>query len=389
MALKEGVGFIKRETTMYQLPRSLWGLWALSLLLLLGACGQLTTPQRLEGARAGMGPAYAVDPFWPQPLPNNWLLGQVAGIATDKDQNIWVIHRPRTLTEDERGAMLKPARSHCCVDTPPVLEFDPSGKLLQAWGGPGAGYEWPKNEHGIYSDPEGNIWLGGNDPKDGMILKFTSKGKFLLQIGHSGPSEGSLSQTQLGRPAHMEMDAKAREIYVSDGYQNRRVIVFDADTGAFKRLWGAYGKPPVDGKFPDFDPQAPYFGNPVHCVRLMRDETVMVCDRANNRIQVFTKAGEFILQMVFEPSTQGSGSVWDMVVSEDAAQTFMLMADGTNNEVRIARRDTGEVVGKFGRSGRQAGDFHWVHNIAIDAQGNLYTTEVDTGKRVQKFTKVR
>ena len=145
----------------------------------------------------------------------------------------------------------------------------------------------------------------------------------------------------------------------------------------------------MDGKFPDFDPQAPYFGNPVHCVRLMRDETVMVCDRANNRIQVFTKAGEFIRQMVFEPSTQGSGSVWDMVVSEDAAQTFMLMADGTNNEVRIARRDTGEVVGKFGRSGRQAGDFHWVHNIAIDAQGNLYTTEVDTGKRVQKFTKVR
>jgi hypothetical protein len=109
----------------------------------------------------------------------------------------------------------------------------------------------------------------------------------------------------------------------------------------------------------------------------------------NNRVQVFTKEGQFIRQMVFEPSTRGSGSVWDLVVSEDPSQTFMLIADGTNNEVRIAKRDSGEVVGTFGRSGRQAGDFHWVHNIAIDNQGNLYTAEVDTGKRAQKFMKVR
>ena len=365
------------------------GACILATLGFLGGCANGVALQRVEGAPAGLGPAYAVDPHWPKPLPNQWLLGQVAGIATDKDQNIWIIHRPGTLTEDERGAMLKPRRSRCCVDTPPVLQFDKAGNLLQARGGPGAGYQWPKNEHGIYADPEGNIWLGGNDPKDGMILKFTSKGQFLMQIGHAGPSEGSLSKTQLGRPAHMEMDVKAREIYVADGYQNRRLIVFDADTGVFKRLWGAYGKSPNDGQFPSYDPQAPYFGNPVHCVRLMRDETVMVCDRSNNRIQVFTKSGEFIRQMVFEPSTQGSGSVWDMVVSEDAAQTFMLIADGTNNEVRIARRDTAEVLGVFGRSGRQAGDFHWVHNIAIDREGNLYTSEVDTGKRVQKFIKVR
>ena len=365
------------------------GACILATLGFLGGCANGVALQRVEGAPAGVGPAYAVDPHWPKPLPNQWLLGQVAGIATDKDQNIWIIHRPGTLTEDERGAMLKPRRSRCCVDTPPVLQFDKAGNLLQAWGGPGAGYQWPKNEHGIYADPEGNIWLGGNDPKDGMILKFTSKGQVLMQIGHAGPSEGSLSKTQLGRPAHMEMDVKAREIYVADGYQNRRLIVFDADTGVFKRLWGAYGKSPNDGQFPSYDPQAPYFGNPVHCVRLMRDETVMVCDRSNNRIQVFTKSGEFIRQMVFEPSTQGSGSVWDMVVSEDAAQTFMLIADGTNNEVRIARRDTAEVLGVFGRSGRQAGDFHWVHNIAIDREGNLYTSEVDTGKRVQKFIKVR
>ena len=154
-------------------------------------------------------------------------------------------------------------------------------------------------------------------------------------------------------------------------------------------MWGAYGQTPKDGQFPSYDPQANYFGNPVHCVRLMRDGTVLVCDRMNNRIQVFTKEGQFIRQMVFEPNTRGSGSVWDLVVSEDPSQTFMLIADGTNNEVRIAKRDSGEVVGTFGRSGRQAGDFHWVHNIAIDNQGNLYTAEVDTGKRAQKFMKVR
>ncbi len=352
-------------------------------------CANLTPAQRVEGAKPGSGPAYAVDPYWPKPLPNRWLLGQVAGIATDKNQNIWVIHRPNTLTEDERGATLNPPRSHCCTAAPPVLQLDAAGHLLQSWGGPGAGYEWPKNEHGIYADPEGNIWIGGNDAKDHMILKFTAQGKFLMQIGHAGQSEGSLSKSQLGRPAHMEMDVSARELYVADGYQNRRIIVFDADTGAFKRMWGAYGQAPQDGSFPGYDTQATYFGNPVHCVRLMRDGTVLVCDRMNNRIQVFTKEGKFIRQMVFEANTRGSGSVWDLVASEDPSQTFLMIADGTNNEVRIVRRETGEILGTFGRSGRQAGDFHWVHNIAIDAQGNLYTAEVDTGKRAQKFMKVR
>lgn len=370
--------------------------WTLSLRVLclagviaLVGCANKPLSQRVEGAKPGAGPAYAVDPYWPKPLPNAWLLGQVAGIATDKNQTIWVIHRPNTLTEDERGATLKPPRSNCCTPAPPVLQFDANGQLLQAWGGPGAGYEWPKNEHGIYADPEGNIWLGGNDAKDHMILKFTAQGKFLMQIGRAGQSEGSLSTTQLGRPAHMEMDVAARELYVADGYQNRRIVVFDADTGAFKRMWGAYGQAPQDGPFPNYDPQAPYFGNPVHCVRLMRDGTVLVCDRMNNRIQVFTKEGKFLRQMVFEANTRGSGSVWDLVASEDPSQTYLMIADGTNNEVRIVRRETGEVVGTLGRSGRQAGDFHWVHNIAIDAQGNLYTAEVDTGKRAQKFTKVR
>jgi DNA-binding beta-propeller fold protein YncE len=192
---------------------------------------------------------------------------------------------------------------------------------------------------------------------------------------------------QLSRPAHMDLDEAANELYVADGYGNRRVIVFDASTGKYKRHWGAYGKRPDDAKTPDYNPESPQFGMPVHCVRLTKDNLVYVCDRMNNRIQVFKKSGEFIRQFVYEPTTQGSGSVWDLVPSEDPSQRYLLVADGTNNEVRITLRETGEVVGTFGRPGRQAGDFHWVHNIAIDSQGSVYTSEVDTGKRAQRFVR--
>ena len=346
--------------------------------------------QRIEGAaEASEGPRYAVDATWPKPLPNNWLLGQVAGIAVASDDTIWVLHRPASLTDDERGATLTPKRSKCCVPAPPVLQFGRDGKLLNSWGGKGSGYDWPGNEHGIYIDPKNHVWIGGNGAKDNMLLKFTSEGKFLLQIGKPGESKGSNDLGQLGRPAHMELDAEANELYVADGYGNRRVIVFDATSGEYKRHWGAYGKKPDDTKLPDYNPESPQFGNPVHCVRLTKDNLVYVCDRNNNRLQVFKKNGEFVRQFAHEPDTQGSGSVWDLIPSEDAAQRYLLIADGTNNEVRIVQRDSGEVLGAFGRSGRQAGDFHWVHNIAIDSQGSLYTAEVDTGKRAQRFVRVR
>lgn len=354
--------------------------------MLLAACAQ--APQRIEGA-APPGPRYAVDPYWPKPLPDNWILGQVAGIATDSRDHIWVFHRPRTATEDERGATLNPPRSKCCTPAPPVIEFDREGNVLQAWGGPGQGYEWPKNEHGIYVDPAGNVWIGGNDATDNQILKFTNGGKFLLQIGRAGKSEGSNSTTQLGRPAHMELDPAANELFVADGYQNKRVIVFDAATGAYKRHWGAYGKRPEDIKAPSYNPEAPQFANPVHCVRQTRDGLLYVCDRANNRIQVFRKSGEFVRQFVLEPKTLGSGSPWDLIPTEDAGQRHLLVADGSNNEVHILVRESGERIGSFGRPGRNAGDFHWVHNIAIDTQGSVYTAEVDTGKRAQRFRRVQ
>ena len=363
--------------------RAAW-LTAISLAVLAG-CAQM--PQRIEGAAGG--PRYAVDATWPKPLPNHWILGQVAGIATDRDDNIWLIHRPASLTEDERGSTLNPPRSKCCSAAPAVLQFDRAGNLLRSWGGKGAGYDWPANEHGIYVDPRGDVWIGGNANTDHMLLKFSADGRFLMQIGKPGASKGSNAPDQLGRPAHMELDAAANELYVADGYGNRRVIVFDATSGAYKRHWGAYGNRPDDAKIADYNPQSPQFANPVHCVRIARDGLVYVCDRMNNRVQVFRKNGEFVRQFVFEPATRGSGSAWDLVLSEDAAQRYMLVADGTNNEVRITLRETGEVIGSFGRPGRQAGDFHWVHNIALDSQGSVYTSEVDTGKRAQRFMRVR
>ena len=347
--------------------------------------------ERVEGAMIGGGPRYAVDALWPKPLPNNWILGQVAGIASAKDDTIWMIHRPLTLTDDEKGSTLTPPRSKCCSAAPPVLQFDRAGNLLRSWGGKAkdGSFDWPANEHGIYVDPKGDVWIGGNAVNDGMLLKFTPEGKFLMQIGKASKSEGSNSTTQLGRPAHMELDAEANELYVADGYGNRRVIVFDAATGAYKRHWGAYGKRPQDGDFPNYNPESQHFGMPVHCVRMTKDNLVYVCDRMNNRVQIFNKRGEFQKQFVYDGDTQGSGSTWDLIPSEDAAQRYLLIADGTNNEVRIVERATGEKIGSFGRPGRQAGDFHWVHNIAIDSEGSVYTSEVDTGKRAQRFRRVK
>jgi hypothetical protein len=339
-------------------------------------------------AAAAETPQFQVDPSWPKPLPNNWILGQVSGVAVDAQDHVWIIQRPRTLTEDEKGATLTPPRSRCCAPAPPVIELTPEGDVVQAWGGPGEGYAWFANEHGISIDYKGFVWMGGNGPEDGQILKFTRDGKFVLQIGHAGPSKGSNDPTQLGRPADTTVDPATNEVFVADGYGNHRVVVFDADTGAYKRHWGAYGKPPSDEKQAPYDPAAPVaaqFGNPVHCVKLAKDGLLYVCDRINNRIQVFRKDGTFVGEWFYVRETRGNGGVWDLALWPDAQQSFLFNADGENNEVRILKRADGTVLGAFGRSGRQAGQFHWVHNLAVDSKGNIYTTEVDNGKRVQKF----
>jgi DNA-binding beta-propeller fold protein YncE len=269
-----------------------------------------------------------------------------------------------------------------------VLEFDADGNLLRSWGGPGEGYEWVGREHGIEVDEKGFVWVGGNADNDNAILKFTLDGKFVMQIGKIAPSKGSNDTTQLGKPAETAVDQDAGEIYIADGYGNRRVIVFDATSGAYKRHWGAYGKPPNDDKQPPYDPNAPasqQFANPVHCVKLSNDGLVYVCDRINDRIQVFKRDGSFVTEWFFEKNTLGNGAVWDVAIWPDPKQTYLLSADGENNEVRILKREDGTVVGSFGRSGRNAGQFHWIHAMAVDAKGNVYTAEVDTGKRIQKF----
>jgi DNA-binding beta-propeller fold protein YncE len=346
-----------------------------------------------ESASAQDPPKYQVDPFWPKELPNNWVMGQVGGMAVDKHDRIWVLQRPSLDTPDELGLAQTPPRSMCCAATPPVLVFDTQGNLLQSWGGPGEGFDWPKREHGILVDKDDNVWLGGAGETDRYLLKFKSNGKFILQIGHPSSDPADSKRTDiLGRPAGLELDADAHELYVSDGYLNKRVIVFDSDTGAFKRLWGAYGNPPNDVDPGPYNPAAPpdqQFRNPVHCVHISRDNLVYVCDRVNDRMQVFTKQGKFVKEFSLRPQTLGMGSVFQFVFSMDPQQKYLIVNDGENNVIWTILREDGTVVGQMGHSGRNAGQFHWVHQIVSDSQGNLYTGEVDTGKRLQKFLLVR
>jgi len=318
------------------------------------------------------------------------MLGQVAAVAVDKQDNVWVLHRPTTLLDDEKGAQANPPTTKCCTAAPAVLQFDSAGNLLRSWGGKGPGYDWFESEHGIFVDDAGNVWIGGNSPKDHHVVQFTPDGKFIKQLGKPGKSEGSSSTTQLGRPAQIQVDAAANELYVADGYGNRRIVVFDAKTFAYKRHWGAYGERPHDDKLPPYDPRAALlrsFLNPVHCVRLSNDGLVYVCDRNADRIQVFEKSGKFVREFRIEPATLQSGSVADLAFSEDRAQKYMFIADITNNQVHIVERETGQLLGSFSKPGRMAGELKTVHNIAIDSKGNLYTAEVGTGRRAQKFVR--
>jgi hypothetical protein len=361
-------------------------------LLFFGLC--LLQPVAIPQLLAQTAPQYKVDPFWPKQLPNNWIMGQVGGLTVDRENHIWVLQRPKSDTPDELGAAQTPPRSECCVAAPPILEFDAQGNLLRSLGGPGQGYDWPTSEHGIYIDKKGNIWIAGNAPVDRQVIKFGPDGKFLLQIGHPAPATqpaDSSSHDLLGRPSGIDVDDEAREVYISDGYMNKRVIVFDSETGAFKRLWGAYGNPPNDADPGAYDSAAPVdqqFRNPVHCVHISNDGLVYVCDRTNDRIQVFTKQGKFVKEFFVRKETLGQGSTWDFAFSRDAAQKFMIVADGENNVLWIVERSNGSVLGTTGHSGRNTGQFHWVHQIASDSDGNLYTGEVDNAKRIQKFVLV-
>ena len=336
-------------------------------------------------------PQFLVDPFWPKPLPNNWIVGQVAGIDVGPQDHIWIVQRPNSLSNRELGAAQIPPIGKCCIAAPPVMEFDLSGNLVGAWGGPGSGYDWPITEHGIYVDATGFVWLAGNGPQDRQVLKFTQDGTFVMQIGTPGSEMNSNDRTNFGRPADIFVDVVAHEVFIADGYGNRRVAVFDSQTGTYKRHWGAYGKRPHDNPQPAYDPTAPpaeQFRNPAHCVQISRDNLVYVCDRVNNRYQVFQKDGTFVAEAFFETNTLLNGAVSDIALSHDPDQIYIFMVDSVNNELRIIDRQSHTVLAHVGRPGRWAGQFHAVHNIATDSQGNLYTAEVNTGQRVQKFRRL-
>jgi DNA-binding beta-propeller fold protein YncE len=332
-------------------------------------------------------PKFEVDPNFPLPLPNHWVLGMSVGIAVDPQDHIWMVHRPPTLSPNETGLDQTPPTGTCCAAAPPVMEFDQAGHLLRHWGGPGPGYEWPDSNHGMYID-KGIVWIGGNAANDAQVLKFTQDGKFVAQYGHSGKSGGSNDTENFGKPAKIFIDPKANEAYIADGYGNRRVAVIDTETGAMKRYWGGYGKKPDDGPLANYDPTADpiqEFKGPVHCAQVSDDGFVYVCDRQNDRIQVFTKDGKFVKEKRIATKTRGDGSIWDIAFSRDPQQKYMYVADGKNERIYIMLRDTLEVISSIGDGGRQPGQFFGVHSIVTDSKGNIFTTETYEGRRLQKF----
>jgi len=364
-----------------------------------------------QGSNAGKVPTFEPDPAFPK-LPNNWVLGNVAGVAIDRHDNVWMIHRPRTVAADKTPA-------------PPVLEFDAAGKLLQSWGGEGAGYDWPDAEHNIFVDHKDNVWISGSSPggqskttrSDDMMLKFTNTGKFLLELGGRSVSLGSKDPKSVNKPGDLFVSARTNEVYVADGYGNRRVAVFDADTGAFLRMWGAFGNPPEDdagsggrgasggplgvpagrgtgrgagrGAAPAvLDTEGPgpsKFGSPVHGIVVSNDNIVYVADRSNRRLQMFTPEGKYLGQMFVNRAGPSPDSVSGFALSPDKDQQFLYMADFGNSHIVVADRKNLAILYQFGTRGAGPGDFQGLHHIAVDSKGNLYTAEVAPGARAQRF----
>ena len=358
------------------------------VLVLAAGCGGNGNSQSEPDSSADGVPIFEVDPMWPKPLPNHWVLGSAIGVAVDAEDHVWIVHRGNGNARTELGAAQDPPTGECCLPAPNILEFDSEGNLLRSWGGPGEGYDWPSSNHGIAVDPMGNLWIGGNGEDDAHILIFAQDGTFLKQYGHPGGNKGSLDKENFGRVAKISIDAAANEAYIADGYLNKRVVVLDVTTGEFKRYWGAYGNEPDDtdiGLYNPDEPPAQQFRNPVHAAEPSNDGFVYVCDRPNNRIQVFKKDGTYVTEKIIARKTLGGGSTWDIAFSRDTGQKFLYLADGQNMKIYVLERKTMEILTTFGDGGRQPGQFYGVHSIATDSKGNIYTTETYEGKRVQKF----
>jgi DNA-binding beta-propeller fold protein YncE len=369
-----------------------------------------TVSAQARGAAAA--PRFEVDVLWPKPFPvaKHWILSSVTGVTVDAQDHLWVVHRGvDALQANEKGPALDPWASMCCFSAPQVLEFDAAGTLLNSWDPKtGAGYDWPHDPSGIAVDAQGNVWIGSGlptpslapagrgrgaaappPPSDAQVLKFSKDGKFLLQIGKAGKTEGSDSTTGFNRPGGLAVDSAANELYVADGFGNHRIAVFDANTGAFKRSWGAYGEKPTDADPGPYDPGAAPSKQfrTLSCVKIAKDGMVYVCDRQNDRIQVFQKDGKFVKEAFVSKTTTGDGSVWDIAFSPDAQQSTVYVADGHDKKIWMLNRSSLETIGSFGDGGRLPGHFYGVGSVAVDSKGNVYTGETYDGKRVQKFVK--
>jgi sugar lactone lactonase YvrE len=377
--------------------------WTIPFVLLLAIfVGAQDRPQAV--------PRYTVDASWPKELPNNWILWNSTGLVVDKDDHIWVLNRPRQVSAADAGAAQTPPISECCIPAPSLVQFDAQGNMLKSWGGPGYVPDWPILEHGLFIDKEGNFWIGGTfelganldllaapipKPKDPMgdrqVLKFSPAGKQLLMIGHPSNAPTNNQDTSiLGAPSEMFVDDEAHEVYIADGYQNRRVVVYDSNTGAFKRGWGAYGMPlsQIDnGRAPAHNPSEPakQFRGSVISIDISEDGLVYVGDRGDDRIQIFTKQGKFVKEFLIHPKTLGTGSVWSTMFSRDRQQRYLYVADGVNGKIWILNREDGKELGSIGHKGHQAGQFDQIERMALDSKGNLYITEVAPNTRIQKF----
>ena len=362
----------------------------------------------------GQVPVVEVDPFWPQPLEYPFILGPVSGVTVAPDGHVLIVSRQDGFHEgNEINSVM--STGTCCTPTQAVLEFAPDGSLVREWGGPDEGYPWPVRPHAIAVDPEGNLWVGGGvavgvgeaalqsqdqeyysdeasgryaeNHYDSHILKFSRDGRHLMTIGRTGQWPNSQSTESFGGPAGFSFDPAANEAFVADGYANRRVAVLDLGTGEVKRFWGAYGNPPDDAPLEDYDPDAPppqQFRD-VTCAELSHDGLLYVCDRGNNRLQVFARDGTFVMEQAIAPRTLGQGSVWDVAFSPDPQQRFLYVADGMNERVHILDRESLEVRTSFGTGGRVPGTFRELGSVAVDLDGNVYTAENGQGRRVQRF----
>ena len=347
---------------------------------------QTSSPQSSPSASSG-APTFAVDPSWPT-IPSKWQFGQVASVSIDADDHVWILQRPSTLEPHEKGRA-----------APPVLEFDAAGNFLRAWAGSGAGFDWPASEHGIYIDHKQFVWIGGNGAKDHQILKFTKDGTFVMQIGKPGQSKGNADSQNLNQPADTFVHAKTNELYVADGYGNRRIIVFDADTGTFKRMWGAFGNRPTDDP-PNPAPAdadergASQFVQPVHAARVSGDGLVYVSDRGGKRVQVFTTEGKYLNQVFIgreclAPTCGNGTTAASTAFSTDPKQQFLYVGNRSQAKVMVLDRASLRMLDAFGQWGANPGEFGTLHHMASDSKGNLYVTEVTPltaqNRRVQKF----